>query len=63
MKRRVPLVLRFVHRGRIAGEVVGSFWRMGRWWLIPLVIFLLLATVIVVVAQFTPLGPFMYAVF
>ena len=63
MSRKPLLVVRLARRAGIAAEVVASFWRIGRWWLIPLVVFLLLATVIVVLAQITPLGPFIYVIF
>jgi len=50
-------------RAGVAGEVLAFFWARKLWWLMPMVMLLLVLAVLIVVAQATPFGPFIYAIF
>jgi hypothetical protein len=50
-------------RAGMLGEVLGFFWARKLWWLLPMVVLLLGLSVLIVVAQATPFGPFIYALF
>ena len=50
-------------RASVAGEVMAFFWARKLWWLLPMVAMLLVLSVLIIVAQATPLGPFIYALF
>ena len=50
-------------RAGVAGEVMGFFWARKLWWLMPMVLMLLVLSVLIIVAQATPFGPFIYALF
>jgi hypothetical protein len=45
-----------------AGELVGFFGK-GRWWILPMIIGILLVGVLIVLAETTSLGPFLYTMF
>jgi hypothetical protein len=47
----------------IAGELLSFLWQQRMWWLIPMVIMLLAVGGLLVTAQSTALGPFIYTLF
>jgi hypothetical protein len=47
----------------IAGELMGFLWQRKLWWLIPMVFVLLLFGGLMVTAQSSALGPFIYTLF
>jgi hypothetical protein len=47
----------------IAGELLGFLWRARLWWMIPIVVVLLMASVLLILAQSSAIAPFIYAVF
>jgi hypothetical protein len=47
----------------IAGELMGFLWERKLWWLIPMVGVLLLFGGLMVTAQSSALGPFIYTLF
>ncbi len=50
-------------RAGIIGELFQFLWRQRLWWLMPMVGVLLLFGVLLLVAQTTPLAPFIYTLF
>lgn len=62
----IPVAKKKVRRSRLraAGQLVSYFAGTGRWWLIPLVVILGLATIILIgikIAQYA--APFVYTLF
>ncbi len=53
----------FKNRLGIAGELLSFLWQQRMWWLIPMVIMLLAVGGLLVTAQSTALGPFLYTLF
>ena len=53
----------FKNRLGIAGELLSFLWQQRMWWLIPMVIMLLAVGGLLVTAQSTALGPFIYTLF
>ncbi|MEO8601644.1 MAG: DUF5989 family protein [bacterium] len=47
----------------IAGELLSFLWQQKMWWLIPMVIVLLAFGGLLVTAQSSALGPFIYTLF
>ncbi len=47
----------------IAGELMGFLWQRKLWWLIPMVFVLLVFGGLLVTAQSSALGPFIYTLF
>ena len=47
----------------IAGELMGFLWQRKLWWLIPMVFVLLVFGGLMVTAQSSALGPFIYTLF
>ena len=47
----------------IAGELMGFLWERKLWWLIPMVFVLLVFGGLLVTAQSSALGPFIYTLF
>jgi hypothetical protein len=47
----------------IAGELLTFLWQQKLWWLIPMVLVLLLFGGLLVTAQSSALGPFIYTLF
>lgn len=47
----------------IAGELLSFLWQQKLWWLIPMVIVLLAFGGLLVTAQSSALGPFIYTLF
>lgn len=47
----------------IASELLGFLWERRLWWLIPMVVVLLLFGGLMITAQSSALGPFIYTLF
>ena len=47
----------------IAGELITFLWQRKMWWMIPMVLVLLVFGGLMVTAQSTALGPFIYTLF
>ena len=47
----------------IAGELISFLWERKLWWLIPMVLVLLVFGGLLVTAQSSALGPFIYTLF
>ena len=47
----------------IAGELMGFLWERKLWWLIPMVLVLLVFGGLLITAQSSALGPFIYTLF
>ena len=47
----------------IAGELLAFFMRNKRWWMVPMVSVVLLAGVLILLAQSSALAPFIYTLF
>jgi len=47
----------------IMGELLGFLWKRKLWWLIPAVVVLLFLGLIMILAQGTAIGPFIYTLF
>lgn len=47
----------------IVGELLGFLWHRKLWWLIPMLIVLVAVGLLLVFAQATGLGPFIYTLF
>ncbi len=53
----------FTQRFGIAGELMSFLWQRKLWWLIPMVFVLLVFGGLMVTAQSSALGPFIYTLF
>jgi hypothetical protein len=53
----------FKQRFGIVGELMGFLWQRKLWWLIPMVFVLLVFGGLMVTAQSSALGPFIYTLF
>ena len=51
------------NRFGIAGELLTFLWQRKLWWMIPMVFVLLVFAGLMVTAQSTALGPFIYTLF
>jgi hypothetical protein len=51
------------NRFGIAGELIAFLWQRKLWWMIPMVFVLLVFGGLMVTAQSTALGPFIYTLF
>jgi len=51
------------NRFGIAGELLVFLWQRKLWWMIPMVLVLLVFAGLMVTAQSTALGPFIYTLF
>lgn len=47
----------------IAGELVSFFWGNKRWFMTPIIVVLLLAGVLILLAQSSVIAPFIYTLF
>ncbi len=52
-----------ISRVGIVQELVDFFWQRKLWWLIPMVLLLLLFSLLLIFAEGTGLGPFVYTIF
>jgi LPS O-antigen subunit length determinant protein (WzzB/FepE family) len=51
------------NRVGVISELFGFLWRRKLWWIIPMAIVLVLFAVVIVLAQGSPLAPFIYTLF
>jgi hypothetical protein len=47
----------------IVGELFSFIWGMKRWWLVPMVALLVIFGVLLILAQSSAVGPFIYTLF
>ena len=47
----------------IAGELIQLLWEERLWWMIPLAVLLLALSVVIMLAQSSVIGPFIYTLF
>jgi hypothetical protein len=47
----------------IAGELLGFFARSKRWWLLPLIFFVMMFGVLLILSQSSAIAPFIYTLF
>ena len=47
----------------VVAELIGFLWTQRLWWLIPALVLLLVFGFLLMVAQSTPLAPFVYTLF
>ena len=52
-----------VRRFGVAGELLSFFVHHKRWWLTPLIVFVLLMSVLLILAQSSAIAPFIYTLF
>jgi len=50
-------------KAKISGELMSFLWKNKLWWLVPFIIILLLFGIIMIVAESSVLGPFIYTIF
>jgi len=50
-------------RIKIIGNILKFLWHRKLWWLIPFVVVLMLFAILIIFAQITGLGPFIYTLF
>lgn len=50
-------------RFSIVGRLFGFLWENKMWWLIPMILVLIVFFLILIFAQSSPLGPFIYTLF
>lgn len=53
----------FKERLSVVRELLGHFWELKLWWMIPLVLLLLLVAGLLVFAQGSAITPFLYPLF
>jgi hypothetical protein len=53
----------FRQRFGIAGELLAFLWQRKLWWMIPMVFVLLVFASLMITAQSSALGPFIYTLF
>ncbi len=52
-----------VSRIRIAGELIQFFWHNKWWWLSPMIVVLLMLGLLIIFAESSAIGPFVYTLF
>lgn len=50
-------------KAKISGELMSFLWKNKLWWLVTFIIILLLFGIIMIVAESSVLGPFIYTIF
>ncbi len=50
-------------KAKISGELMKFLWKNKLWWLVPFIIILLIFGIIMIVAESSVLGPFIYTIF
>ena len=53
----------FMANAGVVGEIVAYLWQNKLWWLIPMVLVLLVFGGLLITAQSSALGPFIYTLF
>ncbi len=54
---------RFFGKAGVIGELLSFLWSNKRWWLIPVVIVLVVVGLVLIFAQSSAIGPFIYSLF
>jgi hypothetical protein len=57
------LLQRITAKLSIIRELISFLWARKLWWMIPIIIFLLLISLLLIFAQGSALGPFIYTLF
>lgn len=57
------MIARVRARLLVASELLGFFWAVRLWWLIPMVLVLLASSVMLILAYSSAIAPFIYALF
>lgn len=52
-----------VHQASTVKELLTFFWKNRLWWMIPFVVTLVIVGVLIVLAQASPVAPFLYTAF
>jgi len=55
--------MKVVHQAGTVKELLTFFWENRLWWMMPFVVTLVAVAVLLVVAQASPVSPFLYAAF
>jgi len=50
-------------KAKISGELMSFLWKNKLWWLVPFIIILLIFGIIMIFAESSVLGPFIYTLF
>ena len=58
-----PVTQRVKSRFGVIRELMQFLWQQKLWWMIPMIIVLLLFGTLLIVAQSSPLAPFIYTLF
>ncbi|MBI4355056.1 MAG: hypothetical protein HY597_01215 [Candidatus Omnitrophica bacterium] len=58
-----PVMPRVKSRFGVVRELLQFLWQQKLWWMIPMIIVLLLFGTLLIVAQSSPLAPFIYTLF
>jgi hypothetical protein len=53
----------FLSRLGVLGELFSFLWQRKLWWLMPMIVILVLVMVLLISAQASGLGPFIYTLF
>ncbi|MFH1857776.1 MAG: DUF5989 family protein [Candidatus Omnitrophota bacterium] len=53
----------FGRRARVIQELFCFLWEQKLWWMIPMIVLLLIFAVLLIFAQSTAIGPFIYTLF
>ena len=56
-------VKRFFGKVGVVGELFSFLWHNKRWWLIPVVVVLVVVALVLIFAQSSAIGPFIYSLF
>ncbi|MEW6482355.1 MAG: DUF5989 family protein [bacterium] len=59
----MEIIKGIITRFGIMGELIGFLWQRKLWWLIPMVVVLLLFALLLIFAQSSAVGPFIYTLF
>ena len=54
---------RFFGKAGVIGELFSFLWSNKRWWLIPVVVVLVVVGMVLIFAQSSAIGPFIYSLF
>lgn len=63
MTKKESGVAQFLSRLGILGELLHFLWERKNWWLFPVVLVLIVFAVLLIAAQGSVLGPFIYTLF
>ncbi len=55
--------MKVIHQASTVKELLSFFWQNRLWWMIPFVVTLIVVAVLLVLAQSSPVVPFLYTAF